>query len=782
MMAQVSALLRQMLQAAYLYALNPAAEGAWRAVHTGCLLALALGTALVWAWAQRRRRTGHSPLAGRLAAVCFGLALALLMLRFYVGGPLSARVGWLSAATLGLMIPLLAWLAGWRWPWLRALGRALALRDDATQHHKALGGLVLLLVQVAALGGAIALDRAPAWLALAAALLWVLACWSSGNSTSPRQLRPELLAPWLLADLAALLRWLVDSGLGVDTAVYAAFPYPDLWSPWFAPRVTWGLALVWAALIAGKRLAEAGAPGRRNLPPASVLAYGAFALAAGWFAAVAWRHHSHGATGSDPYCYLQMALDLARTGQLSHAFPLTELAQRAQVPLWPLVPVGYHPPGAGGLAATVWPSGWPVLLAPFAWLGGEGLASVAAPLFALLAAWWTYRAARTLWPEQGSLAGGLAALLLLTAPEGLLRALVPMADAAAQAMVALLLLALARARRNDALRWSAVAGAALGLAYWVRHPLILLAPALLPLVTHSGWPWRRRWDHLLAVAAGMASFLALDLAYRWGTFGAPWATESREWGLIALRYLPEAWGRLLAEGWLLRGEFGFFWPLIAVGCVAGACGRSGRRWTGWLLLAAFLPPLAFQLCYRALRWRDLISLFPILALWAGYGAARLWSWARPTTLCRTATLLLVLWCLLARTAGLLDLPWRPGVSTFGAITAPQRAAYDALAAELPPDAVLAAGLGAGALAHYVGREALRPAAWSSEEWQRMAAELARSGRPIYLLDDGAEMAAWIEEQQRTGAGLKPAGRYDLPRFGPGGEVVSGAVRCYRLLE
>jgi hypothetical protein len=505
------------------------------------------------------------------------------------------------------------------------------------------------------------------------------------------------------------------------------------------------------------------------------------ALAAGWYLAAVAVHLSHGATGSDPFCYLQMAADLAEHGTARGAFGAVTAAHAAGVPLWPAVPVGYHPPAADGLAATVWPIGWPLLLAPLYRLGGEALALWGAPLAALAAAALAGHLAagaglsvpgRNRRPLAALAAGGLAAALWLTSPEVVDRTLVPMGDAAAAALAALTLLALRRAGATDRLRWSALAGLAWGAAYFVRHPLLGLGLAAAPAFLGAPWPWRRRLAHLAAFG-GVALLAALpDLAYHAWAFGSPWIAESPEWHLLGLRYLPGNLAAVADEFWR-RGEWGYLAPLAFLG--AGATWRRGgdvrREGVAWAVALAGIA--AMPLCYGALRPRDLIPLFPLLAAWTARGAVEV---GRMAGRGRTAALAATLLLLAARFAPGADLPGRTAVASFGHVSAAQRAGFETLAALLPADAVVGAGLNAGAVARYTGRDAVRPAAWSAAEWAAYRAALG--GRAVYLLDDGEEMAAWLARQDA--AVLEPVATLDLPTMAAGGAPLSRPATLYRL--
>ena len=59
-----------------------------------------------------------------------------------------------------------------------------------------------------------------------------------------------------------------------------------------------------------------------------------------WAAATYFALRASGVTGSDPYAYVQMAVDLARQGTLLHTFPLAPQIATWNLPTWPAVPVG----------------------------------------------------------------------------------------------------------------------------------------------------------------------------------------------------------------------------------------------------------------------------------------------------------------------------------------------------------------------------------------------------------------------------------------------------------
>lgn len=212
-------------------------------------------------------------------------------------------------------------------------------------------------------------------------------------------------------------------------------------------------------------------------------------------------------------------------------------------------------------------------------------------------------------------------------------------------------------------------------------------------------------------------------------------------------------------------------PLAIYGAYRQWRHQSERPWAMMMFLS-FGGVLLFHLCYSALRLRDLISLFPWMALWAGWGIADLWRRASnvdgSAVLRRIGAMVLILVALSARTGERLAMPWYPRVWTFGYVTQAERANYDRLAATLPADAVVGTGLNSGAVERYTGHETVRPSPWSDQEFVRFVRALALEGRPIYLLDDGEEMELFLARVQ-AGWTLRRLSEFDLPVFGLGGQ-------------
>lgn len=580
----------------------------------------------------------------------------------------------------------------------------------------------------------------------------------------------RVLAPLLLlgAALATRQLWL---RLGIDLEPYRGAQFPNPLTVWLDSTAVWLGALAWCWLRAASSTTG-------NARRALMLTLPALALA--WYIATVARHLTAGVTGSDPYAYVQMALDLAQHGSVRHSFPLAESASSLGLPTWPTVPVGYNPP-ADGWATTVWPAGWPVLLAGAFLLGGERAMLLLAPLCHLGAALLTGLLGLELTHGRGGRArwavAGLAALLVLTSREGVLRSLVPMADAAASLCGAAMLLALARAIRRNALWLSLAAGALWGLTYDIRHPQLALGLAAVALLAAPDQRWGRRIAHVGLFGLGALLLALPDLAYHAHAFGSPWRGESDEWFLLSVANIPVNWRALWRDGWWRPNEWGYLWPFMGAG-LWWSLRRRASRLVGAAMAGGYGACLLFHLCYGALRLRDLVPIFPWLATLAALGVYGLWKRARahwPRHLRALLSVALAL-SLAARTAGTLRLPLQSEVWTFGYVTRAERNGLAELAQLTPANAVIATGLNAGAVQLYAARDIVRPAAWSADEFAALAEELARQQRSLYVLDDGEEMSVWITQRPLH---LQRIATLAIPRMGLGGQHESGPGILYR---
>lgn len=92
-------------------------------------------------------------------------------------------------------------------------------------------------------------------------------------------------------------------------------------------------------------------------PPSidTLLRHGALVLLAftlTWSAVEYLRHRTVGVSGSDPFCYVQRAVDFAQHGTFAHRFPLAVQATAWGLPPGQTLPVGYWLPGGPDAAIT----------------------------------------------------------------------------------------------------------------------------------------------------------------------------------------------------------------------------------------------------------------------------------------------------------------------------------------------------------------------------------------------------------------------------------------------
>ncbi|MBC7249428.1 MAG: glycosyltransferase family 39 protein [Anaerolineae bacterium] len=454
------------------------------------------------------------------------------------------------------------------------------------------------------------------------------------------------------------------------------------------------------------------------------------------------RHRTTGVSGSDPFCYVQMAVDFARHGTLAHRFPLTAQARAWGLSPEPTLPVGYWLPGGTDMAISSYSFGFPLLLAVGYAVGGEGGLWLVTPVLALAAVGATWVLAQVLFRDEPRgrrwTMGAVAAWIVATSYTQMRLAIVPMSDVPAQLFSTLtLILALAAEHRRQEL-FSALAGAALGMAYLVRHTsLALLAPLMIILARSRPRP--RRWWRRQATLLLTAALVALpDLLYHQRWLGGFWHGENpeigRQAGLIHVGPSLAAFVEYLAY----PGEFGWLLPLL----LAGGYGLWRGRRTAFTVLVPWT--LALVIVYAPVHTtalfqngaRYLLPAFPALALMVSAGVVcslKALPLRRPRAL---AALLALVAPFVLRTP--VHKPLLAQYPTFGYLSPSQRAEFAALSAALPEDAVIAGSdVDSGPLAWYTGRAIARPQAWSGQEFTRFLRLAADNDIPVYLLDDGS---------------------------------------------
>ncbi len=704
------------------------------------LLAALFAGGLLWSWRQRSR--------GRIAAweaVLCAAGLLLTLARLLGIAALSARL----------------------WP-LLALGLAI----------------------VVALG--YRLTRRP-WSARPSCVLRVLALQPTANDRARRVAWLAACLPLTYPAFVAALRLALPSGL---EAQVRANLLPDPWIlPFDLPAAI--LAGVSYTLVCLAVLSLAAAPAHMRARSLTVTIMLAALL---WASLLYLGQRTAGVSGSDPYAYAQMAVDVARQGSPLHRFPLFPVLRETGVPWYPIVHVGYALPlDAAGTAATVWPPGWPLLLAvPYRLLGEPSL-YLTAPLLGLLAIALSAGFADLVGRAQPSglpgaaLVGALTASLLATSFEQIDRLLVPMADVSAQITTLLALICgltawrhrrglrqaqascgepvepqSSRCAANRVLVWGLVGGAFFGLAYLIRHTQLFLALPIMGIIWLApNTAFQRKLRLAVGFAIGALPWGIADLWYHGRLSGNLWQPESPESFLFSLTHVVHSAATVLTDA-LRRNEWGLLWPLLLLG--AWSLARRAPRVSAVLALTV-LGQLLIHLPYGALRLRDLLTLFPLLLLWTAWGIVAVLTavrgWASRSTagqIVASVTLAVLIFAPAARTYPVLAQPWRPPRASFGYVTTAQRAAFAQVAALTEPDAVIGATLNSGALDLLSDRRSLHPADWTAEEWAVVIEALQAQGRPVYLLDDNQTLAPVLAATNRK-FGLTPVAVLDVPVYG-----------------
>jgi len=461
-----------------------------------------------------------------------------------------------------------------------------------------------------------------------------------------------------------------------------------------------------------------------------------------WSASEYLRHRTAGVIGSDPFCYVQMAMDFAHHGTFAHRFPLTTQVAAWGLPPGPALPVCYWLPGGPDAAITSYPFGFPLLLATGYLVGGERALWLTTPLLALAAVGATWVLAQVLFSEEPYsrrwVIGAVAAWVVATSYTQMRLSIVPMSDVPAQLFSTLTLaLVLAAERRRQPL-FSALGGTALGMAYLIRHTaLALCAPLAVILVqsrsARNGW-WRRQLVLVLS-----AIFVALpDVLYHQKWLGAFWRSENpeitRQAELAHVGFSLSAFVEYLAY----PGEFGWLLPLLFVGVYM--LWRKQRAalavLTAWILaLAAVYAPVHTTALFQN-GARYLLPAFPALALTVGAGVMYILETLRHRGWITLVIILALALPFVLRTP--LHKPLLAQYPTFGYLSSSQRAEFAALRAAIPDGAIVLCGdADSGPLFWHTGHAVIRPSGWTRDEFIRFIERAADEGIPVYLLDDGS---------------------------------------------
>ena len=566
----------------------------------------------------------------------------------------------------------------------------------------------------------------------------------------------EALTPLWFAYLAALARRVCAKVLSQPLPLYDGFAYPEPFSSLLNVEAILLAAIVYVIVCQGYLLAL------RSRRGDSFTRYVGATLAIMvilWASVSYFRHRTHGVTANDPYAYTQMAVDIAEHGDPTHRFPLFPRVSHLGISWWPLVHYGYQvrvPPLQGdGRTATDWPPGWPAILAiGYLILGEQGLYLVN-PLVGLLCLLALVALVAELlydrpWEER-LLGGAFAAFCLATSYEQIDRLVVPMADASTQLFTTLTILFLLRGMRGRLRLHAVLAGTCFGGAYCMRHTQLALGLCAAVALVCLGR--NRLGARKLLEFAGLFSLTSLlvaipDLLYHQSVFGHFLRPESTELDLFNLSHV-SATARLMWQRALSANEFGYLSPLVAYGAYRMYATKRGQF---LVLLTAVLGVLAVHLPYQALRLRDLLSLFPVLLAWVGYGVGDLWKripvgrgyLSHRRQALGVSILLTLLLLPLLRTRHILSRPWSTYRASFGYVSEQERRGFDALSAETVEPCVVGSSLNGGPVDLYAGRQAFRPAFWTTQELDIFLEEMFRQGTNVYLLDDGEALRGTLE--------------------------------------
>lgn len=776
-----------LLQPEYLLEPNPGPPGQFRIL----LLLLGVGAlgGLLLSIALWRRPRGFAWGIVVSEAALTVLAWILIGCSLAAVPYLSMRVLVFGACLAALALPLTVWIVhAERADVWRSHLRALAGEIDF--HEVAIPMGSTLLLTAAHWAGVTLVASYYRWDPLAGALLlFVLLGPQWERLLRRRWVHIEGLAPLFLLYAVLLARWLALIG-GKLLFAYPGFSLPTPWSAWLSVDPTLAIACTWTLAAQTHALLRAQRRERTLLP---ALAVGLLAFTLAWAAYTYAHNMTHGVTGSDPYCYAQMGVDVAQSGLPTHRFPLAVRMQELGVFPEAGVHLGYHLPfDASGQSATVWPVGQALFEALGYRLGGEhGLYAVTPVLgwlclLALAVLGWELTRGREVGERLWVVA--LAVFLLGTSYAQIERLVVPMADAAAVLFTTLTMWCCLRAVRAVSARpralWALGCGLAFGMAYLARHTQLMLAASVLLVVLLSPGTRRQRLGVLAACGAGALLLGLPDLFYHRWVMGAWLRPESLELRHFSLAFMGPMLGRVLRD-LLAAREFLYIAPLLAYGC--------WRQWRAdrlrWAVLSAWVAAiLLVHLPYEALRLRDLLSIFPVLCLWAGEGAVGLWhafaprrerAGTRPflTGLALAWLLATLLWL---RTGRTLALARATDFDAFGHLNANQRAGFSQIGRDTEPQAVIGASLNSGSLELHSGRAAFRPAVWRTGELYTFVDDTLGRGVPLYLLEDGLEMGPPLAAARQRYE-LRLVGRYDIPFYHTGGGSTGGRVALYRVL-
>jgi len=480
------------------------------------------------------------------------------------------------------------------------------------------------------------------------------------------------------------------------------------------------------------------------------------ALIAAVVGIVCYVQGAHVASAADPSGYLSQAR-LWRAGDLHIHTPLA-LEIDTEHGQYVFTPLGYQPSATRGVAVPGYPPGLPLHFAAAKAIAGEQAQFAVMPLSAAGLVIVAFLFGRRL---GGSETAILSAALCAASPMLLFQASQPMSDAVAAFWWSLAVLLLT----YDSIWSAAIAGAAAAVACGVRPNLFAMVPVMVIL---AAW-WRgritplSRWIAFLASPAIAAFALA---AMQRSLFGS--ATTSGYGAVGSLFSLDHVWPNLGRYAkWALFTQSALILVPIAAPFVIRRGwidpwidrGRAIKIATSALVFFAALQ--VFYLLYIVLdEWISFRFLLPALP-WLLVMQAAVFA-----ALCRRLPVALRSAAVVA--VAVMVCSWQiERAHAIGAfqLHRSERRYLDVagFARTLPANAVFMTLHHSGSLPYYIAATVLRWDWLQPHEIDRVVAEIAAKGRPLYAVIDDLE-----EPQFRTKfAGTRTAARLGTPVFSAG---------------
>ena len=607
-----------------------------------------------------------------------------------------------------------------------------------------------------------------AWLWLIVAAFAIVASrFTSGQQT--RYLSVTFLAPFGFVYFLILLRFVYGHVLNRTASGY----YDDALPDWRVPLLHIQAAAIAASIYTAICLVMMIIRSRqRAIFFATILPSMVAAL---WASVLFIGQRTRGATGSDPYAYAQMGVDLATHGTPVHRYIIFPEIANVGIPWYPIVHIGYHLPGnLDGDAVSVWPIGGAFAYALAGRIFGEQAMYWVNPLFSLLCALMAGLLAWELTRHEATLRRALVAALTVTfvasARVQVDWAIVTMADAQAEFFSMLTIYFGLRALRDTNAKernakWTLLAGTALAAAYWVRHTQIILFPALAILLCLQNGTRSSRL-RALVIAGACALLLALpDLWYHQLYLGGWLHPESAELALFSFGAIADTSQRLYQAAFA-GNEFGW----LALFVIYGGFQFARRAKVEFTALAVWLVgSLAIHLPYAALRLRDLLPEFPVFAFAAGYGITliifqRLRSRSTHAQVIAGIVVFASLELLTLRLWNTVPRVWEPPQPIFGYMNQVERESFSQIAALTPLDAVIGATLDDGAIDLYSQRSTFRPGDWTANDLREFIRVIRIRHSGIYLLEDSAVISSVVTDLSQDFRVVRIA-TFDVPLFG-----------------